>query len=247
MDDLKQLIPGLCQGITRVTISYPFDVIKVQMQKMLYTNNINAIKDIIKSDPYKLYRGASISYTSVGIDRSIQFYLMEKLNKKYNSYINGIIISLIGSVYNVPAQYLTTNIALFNNRTISFRDNIKNIYNRSTVYRGYFLEMGKNQIGSSIFMGTYYLLRNKYGDNTKYSPIYGALSGLSLWPFIYPIDTIRTEYQTSNNTFKNIIYQRYRQYGILSFYKGMAPVLFRTIPSASIGMFVYEYIRAILT
>jgi hypothetical protein len=247
MDDIKLLLPGFFQGLTRVTISYPFDVVKVQMQKMLYKNNINAIKDIIKTDPFKLYRGASISYTSVGIDRSIQFYLMEKLNKKYNSYVNGIIISLIGSIYNVPAQYLTTNIALFNNKSLSFSNNIKNIYKGKTVYRGYFLEMGKNQLGSSIFMGTYYLLRNKYGDKTKYAPLYGALSGLSLWPFIYPIDTIRTEYQTSNNTIKNIIQQRYKQHGVVSFYKGMMPVLFRTIPSASIGMLVYEYIRSKVT
>jgi hypothetical protein len=247
MDDIKLLLPGFFQGLTRVTISYPFDVVKVQMQKMLYKNNIDAVKDIVKTDKFKLYRGASISYLSVGIDRSIQFYLAEKLNKKYNSYINGIIISIIGSIINVPAQYLTTNIALFNNKSLSFINNIKNIYKSNNLYKGYFLEMGKNQLGSSIFMGTYYMLRNRYGDKTKYAPLYGALSGLSLWPFIYPIDTIRTEYQTSNNTIKDIIQQRYKQYGILSFYKGITPVLFRTIPSASLGMLVYEYVRSKVT
>lgn len=244
MDDIKLLLPGFFQGLTRVTISYPFDVVKVHMQKILYKNNINAITDIIKNDPYKLYRGSSISYLSVGTDRSIQFYLMEKLNKKYNPYINGIIISVIGSVYNVPAQYLTTNIALSNNPSLSLSSSIKNIYKSNNIYKGYFLEMGKNQLGSSIFMGTYYLLRNKYGDKTNYAPIYGAVSGVSLWPFIYPIDTIRTEYQTSNNTIKDIIHQRYKTHGLLSFYKGMTPILFRTIPSASIGMLVYEYVRS---
>jgi len=244
VDDYKLLIPGFCQGLTRVSISYPFDVVKVQMQKLLYKNNLDAIKDIIKTDAFKLYRGSSISYTSVGVDRSIQFYLAEKLNKKNNSYINGIIISIIGSIYNVPAQFLTTNIALYNNKSLSFNSNLKNIYKSNPIYKGYFLEMTKNQIGSAIFMGTYYILRNNYGDKKQYAPIYGALSGLSLWPIIYPIDTIRTEYQTSKETIRNIITYRYNKFGILSFYNGMLPVLFRTIPSASIGMLVYENVRS---
>lgn len=246
-DDIYLLLPGFCQGLTRVTISYPFDVIKVQMQKMLYKNNIDAVKDIIKTDKFKLYRGASISYLSVGVDRSIQFYLMEKLNKKYNPYVNGIIISLIGSLYNVPAQFLTTNIALYNNKSLSFFSNLNKISKTNPLYRGYFLEMTKNQIGSSIFMGTYYFLRNRFGDKKENGALYGAISGLSLWPIIYPIDTIRTEYQTSNNTIKNIILKRYTEFGLLSFYKGITPVLFRTIPSASLGMLVYEHIRSKVT
>lgn len=244
LDDIKLLIPGFCQGLTRVTISYPFDVLKIQMQKLLYKNNIEAIKDIVKTDPFKFYRGSIISYSSVGIDRSIQFYLAEKLNKKYNSYINGIIISIIGSIYNVPAQFLTTNIALYNKKSMSFTKNIKNIYKSNSIYKGYILEMIKNQIGSAIFMGTYYVLRNNFGDKTQNAPIYGAISGFSLWPIIYPIDTIRTEYQTSKDTVKNIIYNRYNKFGLFSFYKGMMPVLFRTIPSASLGMLVYEHVRS---
>lgn len=247
MDDIKLLLPGFFQGLTRVTVSYPFDVVKVQMQKLLYKKNVDAIKDIVKTDIFKFYRGSSISYLSVGIDRSIQFYLAEKLNKKYNSYINGIIISIIGSIYNVPSQFLTTNIALYNKNSMSLISNIKYIYKSNSIYKGYFLEMSKNQLGSSIFMGTYYLLRNRHGDQTKYAPLYGALSGLSLWPVIYPIDTIRTEYQTSNNTIKDIIIQRYKKYGLFSFYKGIIPVLFRTIPSASFGMLVYERVRSKVT
>jgi solute carrier family 25 carnitine/acylcarnitine transporter 20/29 len=247
MDDLKLLIPGFVQGLTRVSISYPFDVIKVHLQKLLFKNTFTAVTHIYKSDPFKFYRGSSLAFVSVGIDRSIQFYLMEKLNKIYNPYINGVIISLIGSIYNVPIQLLTTNIALNVDKKINLIHFCKNMYKNNGIYKGYILEMVKNQIGSSIFMGTYYLLRNKFDNKPKYSMLYGAIAGMSLWPIIYPIDTIRTEYQTSNKSIKEIIIHRYLKYGILSYYKGLIPIMFRSMLSASIGMLSYEYVRSKIT
>lgn len=244
--ELLQLLPGLCQGLTRVSISYPFDVIKVNMQKLRYESIFASVKDIMKSDPKKFYRGSSLSFTSVGIERSVQFYLMEKLNKKgYNSYISSAILSLASSVYTIPIQYSTTNIALQTNKQ-SVITSIKQIVKSRNFYRGYFLEMTKNQIGSTIFMGTYYVLRNTFGDNVSYSPIYGILSGLSLWPIIFPLDTIRTEFQTSAHSVTQIVKERVRTHGALSFYKGITPVLLRTIPSSSLGMLSYEYVRSIV-
>ena len=41
MDIIFNLMPGLLQGITRVGISYPADVVKVQMQKNLRMSVFN--------------------------------------------------------------------------------------------------------------------------------------------------------------------------------------------------------------
>ena len=38
-NELVNLLPGLLQGITRVSISYPADVVKVQMQKNLHSKS----------------------------------------------------------------------------------------------------------------------------------------------------------------------------------------------------------------
>ena len=103
-------------------------------------------------------------------------------------------------------------------------------------------------MGSTIFMGTYYLLRNKFGENTKFSYIYGGISGISVWIITFPLDTIRTDYQTTKETnILSLIINRFNKNGIYSFYRGIAPVLLRTMPSASIGMYVYEYIRKKIT
>ena len=124
--EFLKLVPGFCQGITRVTISYPFDVIKVNLQKLLFKNSYEAIFFLIKNDIFRFYRGSSLSYMSVSIDRSIQFYLMEKMNNLNNTnpYINSLFLSIISSIYSIPVQYMTTNIAI--NQKKSIKDFIKN-------------------------------------------------------------------------------------------------------------------------
>lgn len=244
LDELKLCIPGLMQGITRVSISYPFDVLKVNMQKMVYKTTLNSFVDIIKNDPFKLYRGSSLCYVSVSIERSIQFYLLEKYTKQYNPYICGSVVSLFSSIYNVPVQYLTTSIALNKSKT-SLRNHVYNTFKSGkTPYKGYIIETLKNQLGSTLFLGTYYYIRNMFGENVKLSPFYGALSGLTVWCIIFPIDTIRTEYQTSDTNIKQLIKQRYMHHGLMSFYKGLTPIIVRTVPSSSLGMLVYEYTRS---
>jgi hypothetical protein len=241
-----EFIPGLLQGLTRVSISYPADVIKVNMQKLLFKNTISTYIWIIKNDPYKFYRGSSIAYIIIGTERSLQFYYLEKINKKYNPYLSGFIVSIISSLYNVPMQYLTTNIALKSNK-----DNLK-IFNfikytkLKNMYKGYFIETPKNILGSTIYLGTYMKLRS-LTENKNLYPFAGGCSGILVWLFIYPLDTIKTEIQTTNNIgIKNVILNRYKNNGIKSFYKGITPILVRSFPSAFMGMFIYEKTREIL-
>jgi solute carrier family 25 carnitine/acylcarnitine transporter 20/29 len=242
-NELYKLLPGMLQGITRVSISYPFDVIKVNMQKMYYTSSYKTFIDICKSDPFKFYRGSSLSYTSIGIERSLQFYMLEKLNKQYNPYVTGAALSLFSSIYNVPVQYLTTSIAA-TRMPKSLLKYIREQYKtRTSFYKGYVIETLKNQLGSTLFLGSYYAIRNTYGENVKYAPLYGAIAGLSVWGVIFPIDTVKTEYQTSDISIKNIIYNRYNTHGLSSFYRGFTPIIIRTVPSTACGMFVYEYAR----
>lgn len=245
-NDLYNIIPGFMQGITRVTVSYPFDVVKIQLQNMHYNNTVSAFKNIIKTDPFKLYRASLLTYTTVGIERSFQFYYLEKLNnKKINPFYSSLLISTINSAYNVPVQFITTNI-INNKNPIKTWQFIKNIYiKKINPYKGYFIETPKNIVASTIYFSSYYTLRNRFGDHKYFAPYYGAISGINVWLIIFPIDTIRTEFTTQKNN-KNlwpIITSRFKNHGLKSFYLGLTPVLVRTIPSSAMGMFVYEYCR----
>jgi hypothetical protein len=244
MDDNKhilyKLIPGFGQGITRVFISYPFDVIKIQLQKLYYKNSYDAIKNIIKTDIKKLYRGSSFMFFSVGFERSFQFYYLEKY-KNNNKFYTSFQLSLISSIYNLPMQYITTHIAI-NNKNFNFFNFIKDL-NIKKMYRGYTIETLRNSLGTTIYYGSYMTIREKIGNNLYLTPFYGGFSGILVWLITFPFDTIRTEYQTQNNIkLSTLIINCYTNNGILSFYKGLMPVLLRTLPSSSIGMFVYEFL-----
>ena len=82
INELGNLLPGLLQGITRVSISYPADVVKVQMQKNLHSTTIGTVQHVLKTDMRKFYRGSSIAFVTIGIERSLQYYYLEKMNKK---------------------------------------------------------------------------------------------------------------------------------------------------------------------
>jgi len=240
-EDIKSFIPGICLGITRVSISYPFDVVKVNMQKLLFKNTKETFLYLIKNDISRFYKGSSISYISVSLERSIQYYYLEKCNKIYNQYLSSFIISILTSFITIPAQVITTNIAVVNKSTIS----IKNIISTTNLYKGTFIEYPKNIIASSIYNGTYFYLRNKYGDNIELSPIYAILSSSLMWSIIFPLDTLKTEYQTSNESLKNIILYR-NKIGFTTLYRGITPVIIRTITTSSCGMYVYEYTRKLI-
>ena len=73
--------------------------------------------------------------------------------------------------------------------------------------------------------------------------INGISTNLISWSLLYPLDTIRVEHQTNNIGLSKTITDKYRTQGLKSFYKGIGLIYIRTIPSASIGMLVYEIVR----
>jgi len=237
-------IPGLLQGITRVGISYPFDTVKVHMQKNR-TNFFDTLRSIKTRDAKIFYRGALTAFMVTPMDRSIQYYLAEKYNNKYNPFLISSTLSLISLIYNVPLQYICTNIVLHKQKINTI--NFLKIINYSKVYNGISVECMRMFIGSSTYLGTYFYLRNEYNktNNLFISSCFGVLSNLISWSIIFPLDTIRTMKQTSNNNYLKIISNyKYRDFKFL--YNGIVSVYLRTFPSAFMGMFVYEYSKRLI-
>lgn len=240
---MEDIIPGFIQGISRVCISYPFDVIKINMQKNKYNSSWSALKNILVNDYRKLYRGSTLSFISIPFDRSIQYYLLEKYKNTYNPYIIGFGTNLFSSIYNIPINYLCTNMIL-SNKKLRIIDLIKN--NKKYFYYGSKIEICRSTMASSIYLGTYFNLREKYNkkNDIYISSLFGGISSILCWIVIFPLDGIRTDIQSSNNNnIKYHIKTRYKNHGIRNFYKGITPVLIRALPSNIISMYIYEFVR----
>ena len=242
-----ELLPGLIQGITRVTISYPFDTVKLYMQKNIYKNTYETVKEIIRRDIRILYRGSTLSYIMIPIDRSIQFYVMERYKKELNPIIISIGCGIMTGIYNIPLQYMTGNI-LLEREYRGMMDKIKKMEIKE-MYKGVSVELPRTVISTMSYMGSYYIMRDKYNrENNNYKTMMiGMTSSIICWMIMYPLDTIRNDYQTERKILlREIIWRRYREYGIKNFYKGISAVIIRTIPSSTLGMLSYEITRKII-
>lgn len=244
INDVLSFLPGLCQGIVRVFISYPFDYIRVHLQKGTYPDTIS----VVKANNYKitnLYRGLKYPLSIIPIDRAITLKFYEDFNKKYNPFVSSIIVSLLTCIYSVPLQCINTNYILDNSKqkyTTFIRELVLK-YKTNFLFKSYFVEYCRLFLGSSIYMGLYGNLRNMTPNEKKYYIMNGIITSLVCWSILYPLDTIRVLHQSNDKKLFQTIYNKYKIDGIKSFYVGILLVYARTIPSASIGTLVYETIR----
>jgi len=80
-------IPGYIQGLTKVITTYPFDVVKLNMQTNKYQYTLQCFKDLIKNDRRIFFRGISFPLIFFPIDRAISYKIYEDMNRlNFNTY-----------------------------------------------------------------------------------------------------------------------------------------------------------------
>lgn len=245
---MNDYIPGFVQGITRVIISHPFDYVRIHLQ----TNKVSSIKDFFNNNTiFSIYRGVQFPLCSVPIERSIQFKIYEMLNKhNVSPFLSGGICGLVTISFTLPSSYIANNYVLYkNNFSTLFNKIIHNKHNISSlIYSGLKPEIIRTVSASSIYFGSYGVLRNKYGNDGYQSAINGAISGWCVWTITYPLETLKIEQQinSTNTPLIQIIKNRIKTYGLFNFWKGILPIYIRTIPSSFFGMYAYEITRKLI-
>lgn len=211
---------GLYGGLVGTILSHPFDTIKTRIQSEKATNIINAIKQ------KKLYAGLTPPLIGIMMEKSVVFgfYDIAKKNN-YNDFISGIFSGLMCTAIVVPIDRI--KITLQNKQEIIFSN-----LNLRYLYKGTSITFFRETPGFGIYFTTYNYLNNKYNqEKTLYKNfIFGALSGLNAWNFIYPSDLIKTNMQANNTNLFLTIRHIYFTYGLTGFYKGFSLAIMRAMP-----------------
>ena len=220
-------LPGFVQGIARVLISYPFDYFRILKQSDKSFNYTKEIKNLT------FLRGLFFPLFSVPIDRAITFQLYETLKKENKSSLEcSAYPSILSSIYMTP-------ISLVNTHYIYFKETpLKTIINnsiRQNIFRGFTVEVTRNTLSSMIYLYTY----KKMSEVSNSPFLNGSMSSLSLWTLLYPLDTIKVKKFITNQSYPTII----KESNLRSLYNGIGLVYLKTIPSAGIGMVLYEYTK----
>jgi hypothetical protein len=104
-----------------------------------------------------------------------------------------------------------------------------------SLYKGFIPTIFRETPGFGIYFTTYNYLNSNYNKNNSLAKhfIYGSLSGLSAWLFIYPADLIKTRYQANQIKLMDIItgiYNNNNNKGLLNFYSGFSLAIMRALP-----------------
>lgn len=129
-----------------------------------------------------------------------------------------------------------------NELKINSIDQIKKIFKLSNLYKGFTPTIFRETPGFGIYFTTYNYLTNNF-NNTKNigkTFLFGSLSGLSAWIFIYPSDFIKTNYQSiqNNKSLSKTIVHIWEQNnssnnfikGIQNYYRGFNLAILRAMP-----------------
>lgn len=236
------LLPGFCQGVSRVLVSYPFDYIKTQMQK----NKYKTYRELyLMGELSNVYRGVSLCLLTIPIDRSIQFLLFEKASKLgYNPFFSGLCCGAFGSLYNLPLSYISNNYMLLNQKprvSCFVKETLQ--HNWSKLFRGFTPEIARSTIASSVYLGVYGSMRSYFGSSQMQTIMNSAIAGISLWTITYPLETLKLEMQTSDMTILRAFTYRVKRFGFFNLWRGILPVYGKTLPSSIVGMLVYEKVK----
>lgn len=226
----NEFIYGMIGGTVGVIFSHPFDTIKTRIQ----SNKNLTIKEAINigssnkhyiSKINSLYSGLLAPLIGIMIEKSIVFGFYEKSKILIkNDFVNGIIGGLMCSIIVTPIDKIKIHYQNKTTNKLIFRN----------LYNGFIPTILRETPGFGIYFTTYNYLNNNYNYDKYLSKnfIFGSLSGLSAWLFIYPMDLIKTTIQSSNDNKKisQIIKNIYNTGGLINFYKGFSLACMRCMP-----------------
>jgi solute carrier family 25 carnitine/acylcarnitine transporter 20/29 len=238
---ITKYINGGISGMCGVLLSHPLDTIKTHIQT---GNKLSSFKPTFTN----FYKGISAPLLGVGIEKAIVFgtynYMMTKTD---NIPVSGAISGLVASFIVTP--YERFKILKQNSQVVNFKD-----INARFLFRGLGATFTREMPGFAIYFSVYEYL--KYNTFTKYdkkidmtrSFLYGGLSGLTSWVFIYPQDKIKTimqsTLQSSNcKNYTSIIKNMYNTYGLTYFYKGFSWAAGRAVLLHSGTFCIMEYLN----
>ncbi len=212
-------IKGCISGMVGILISHPVDSIKTYYQTQ---------KNIINNIGYKytisnLYKGITSPLVGVGLEKALVFGTYNYIkNISNNTPLSGAVSGFVASM--IVSPYERIKIMKQTNQKVILSDCLKH----SFIFKGLSATFTREIPGFAIYFSTYEGLKNKFYNNRQIdipaSFIFGGLSGITAWVFIYPQDRIKTilQSQTTNTSINTLIKNIYNTGGFMQFYKGFS-------------------------
>eukprot|EP00696_Hemimastix_kukwesjijk_P003110 gnl/Hemi2/13805_TR4695_c0_g2_i2.p1 gnl/Hemi2/13805_TR4695_c0_g2~~gnl/Hemi2/13805_TR4695_c0_g2_i2.p1 ORF type:complete len:299 (-),score=91.52 gnl/Hemi2/13805_TR4695_c0_g2_i2:202-1098(-) len=271
----KWLVAGTAGGWGQVLSGQPFDTVKVRLQaqpsdKPLYSGVLDCAKKTLRSDGITgFYKGTLTPLVGIGACVALQFggyqlskkALGEKPGEKLSTagyFAAGMGAGMARSLASGPIEHV--RIRLQTQQQISRPlPLIRQLYQQGGLRRGIFRGSGVTSLREIPCYGFYFAtyetcLRHLSAGGSKrkedLSPLAvigsGAIAGFALWVPMFPMDVVKSKFQTDSITAPKYtsVLQCFRSIlaaeGIKGLYRGLTPCLLRAAPVNATTFMCFE-------
>lgn len=223
----KDLLAGTAGGIAQVLVGQPFDTTKVRLQtSSTPTTAVQVVKNLIKNEGLRgFYKGTLTPLVGVGACVSCQFGVNEAMKRFFRGpnsdvnkpltlpqyYVCGLAGGIANSFLASPIEHVRIRLQTqtSSGTAASFKgplDCIKKLKSNGALMRGLTPTVLREAQGCATYFLTYEaLVANEVQKGLKRSDVpawklcmFGAISGVTLWLMVYPIDVVKSIMQTDN-------------------------------------------------
>ncbi|CUS23863.1 LAQU0S12e01728g1_1 [Lachancea quebecensis] len=272
----KDLLAGTAGGIAQVLVGQPFDTTKVRLQtSSTPTTAVQVVKNLIQNEGLRgFYKGTLTPLVGVGACVSCQFGVNEAMKRFFRGsnsdpnkpltlpqyYVCGLAGGIANSFLASPIEHVRIRLQTqtSSGTAASFKgplDCIRKLNSNGVLMRGLTPTVVREAQGCATYFLTYEaLVANEVYKGLKRSDVpawklcmFGAISGVTLWLTVYPIDVVKSIMQTDNlqspvhgrnpiTVAKNM----YAQHGWRVFFKGFGPTMLRAAPANGATFATFE-------
>lgn len=277
---IKNVVAGTFGGMAQIFFGQPFDTIKVRLQSQNPDNKVGlskTVKTLFKNEGIVgFYKGILSPLIGVGGCVCIQFSVNEHLkkyflNKNNNQELDykrifgsGAVSGFCNGFLTSPIEHVRIRLQIQKEKNGYFKgvmDCYKKLVQKRILYRGFTYTQLRESIGLGVYFTVYEkMIRNEMKrknckrDEISTTSIYlkGGLSGMIYWISVYPLDVIKSRFQTDSiskpkfHSAISIIKYINSNFGISGFYKGFVATLLRAGPANGITFVVFELTKKYL-
>eukprot|EP00924_Labyrinthula_sp_SR-Ha-C_P016077 snap_masked-scaffold_4-processed-gene-18.38-mRNA-1 protein AED:0.03 eAED:0.03 QI:0/-1/0/1/-1/1/1/0/274 len=256
---------GLAGGCGLITV-HPIDTIRIRLQNSsgssLKTTLSREVARLLKHEGTKgLFKGVASPLVTCSFMNSILFFTYETSLSLISSepipslltiYVAGSIGGLASGIMNSPTELIKikaqVNTTRVSNQLQQELHIFKNLLRSKSVFRGTFITVLRDAPSCGLYFAVYEFWIRTFGSDRFQQLLAGGVTGALSWSSVYPLDVIKTRWQSSQTT-KNIFQltkDMYTNEGISVFFKGYGATMLKAVPQSAVIFLTYSEIQSFL-
>lgn len=281
VDPAKEIVYGAMAGCLGKLIEFPFDTVKVRLQTTHGTSTLGVTRQIIRNEGlFSFYKGIKAPLVGACLESAVLFsafqygqqavrLLTPLLSESMASVcLSGAFSGLAASFVLTPVELVKCNLQVANivartgigsTAVASYSSIIRQVIRTDGItglWHGLSSTLVREMAGTAVWFASYeesLRIYNRYNPGCENVNLLasGATAGFLFNLSIYPVDTIKSNVQTSqamkagtNTDFASVITRLVsKQGGFRNLYSGLGITLVRSIPANAVIFYTYEWLK----